>query len=442
MRQSTHRAVWRLAGPLIISNTSIAILGMVDTAIVGHLDHPYYLGAVAVGAVIFDFLYWGMGFLRMGTTGVVAQIHGRRDHDEIRSSLLHAIAIALFFSLLFLLMQSPISGIGLSLIGGSEEVTRYARVYFDWTIWGAPAVLSSMAIMGWLLGMQNAAATLIMTVTINVINVVLDFVFVFGLHMDVRGVAMASVIAQYAGLVTGSVLVCLELRKHPGRWRTGSILNSRSFSSLLALNRNIFIRTVCLIFAFAFFTRQGAIQNDLILAANTVLINFLFLLSMALDGFANATEALIGKAIGGSDRMAFNDAIRIAGGWSMVVAAIFSLIYGLAGKYLVDVMTNIDSVRMTAYEFLPWLVLLPLINVWCYFFDGVFFGATRGRELRDMMIISTFLVYIPAWHFFQFLGNHGLWLAFSCFFAARGLCLGIVYFRIEKYKGGFIPRAV
>ena len=426
---------------MIISNTSIAILGMVDTAIVGHLNQPYYLGAVAVGAVIFDFLYWGMGFLRMGTTGVIAQLHGRMDNDEIRSSLLHAIAIALFFALVFLFLQSPISGVGLALIGGSDEVTRYARIYFDWTIWGAPAVLSSMAVMGWLLGMQNATATLIITVTINVINVVLDFIFVFGLHMDVRGVAMASVIAQYAGLFTGVLLVFRELRKYPGRWQSDSVLNLKSFTSLLALNRNIFIRTVCLIFAFAFFTRQGAIQNDLVLAANTVLINFLFLLSMALDGFANATEALIGKAIGGNDRKAFNDAVRIAGGWSLAVALIFSLIYGLAGKTLVDLMTNLENVRTTAYEFLPWLVLLPLVNVWCYFFDGVFFGATRGRELRDMMVISTFLIYLPAWYFFRFMGNHGLWLAFSCFFAARGLCLGLVYFRIEKYKGGFIPRA-
>ena len=438
---SSHKKVWLLAGPLIISNISIAVLGMVDTAIVGHLNKPYYLGAVAVGAVIFDFLYWGMGFLRMGTTGVVAQIHGKNDNDQIRSTLVHAIAIALFFALLFLLMQLPISKVGLFLIGGSEQVTHYARIYFNWTIWGAPAVLCSMAVMGWLLGMQNAKATLIIAITTNIINVVLDFFFVFGLNMDVRGVAIASVIAQYAGLFLGGILVYRELIKHPGQWRCATILNKERFSSILVLNQNIFIRTICLIFAFAFFTRQGAVQSDLILAANTILLNFLFLLSMALDGFANAVEAIIGKAIGGRDRQAFKEAIRVAVFWSAVVAVIFSLLYGLMGKQLVNIMTDIDSIRMTTYEFLPWIIIFPLINVWCYFLDGIFFGATKGREMRDMMIISTFFIYLPAWYLFQFMGNHGLWLAFSCFFVARGVCLGIAYFRIEKYEGGFIPQA-
>ena len=438
---SGHKRVWSLAGPLIVSNISIAVLGMVDTAVIGHLDQPYYLGAVAVGAVIFDFIYWGMGFLRMGTTGIVAQILGQGDNDRIRSALIHASIIALFFALLFLVLQIPISRSGLYLIGGSEQVTRYAGIYFHWAIWGAPAVLISMAIMGWLLGMQNANATLIISVTVNIINVILDFVFVFGLHMDVRGVALASVIAQYSGLVVGAILVYRELLKHPGQWRHEYVFDKSRFLSLLDLNQNIFIRTICLIFTFAFFTRQGAIQNDLILAANTILLNFLFLLSMSLDGFANATEALIGKAIGSRDRSAFSEAVRITVLWSALVALAFSLFYGLAGKGLVNIMTDIESVRITAYEYLPWIISLPLINVWCYMLDGLYFGATRGKEMRNMMVISTFFIYLPAWYLFRFMGNHGLWLAFLCFFVARGVTLSISYFHIEKYKGGFIPRA-
>jgi MATE family multidrug resistance protein len=183
-----HAGVWRLAGPLIISNISIAVLGMVDTAVVGHLTDPYYLGAVAVGAVIFDILYWGTGFLRMGTTGIVAQIHGRGDNDAMRSSLLHAGGVALGIACVFLLLQGPIGGLGVSLIGGSDDVRHFARIYFDWAVWGAPAVLAGMAIMGWLLGMQNAGATLTMAVTTNLVNVLLDFLFVFGLDMNVRGV--------------------------------------------------------------------------------------------------------------------------------------------------------------------------------------------------------------------------------------------------------------
>jgi MATE family multidrug resistance protein len=436
---SLNRAgVWRLAGPLIISNISIAVLGMVDTAVVGHLADPYYLGAVAVGAVIFDFLYWGTGFLRMGTTGIVAQIHGRGDHDEMRSSLLHAGSVALGIACMFLLLQRPIGGLGVSLIGGSDDVRRFARIYFDWAIWGAPAVLVGMAIMGWLLGMQNAGATLTMAVITNLVNILLDFAFVFGLDMNVRGVALASVVAQYTGLGTGLFLVWRELHRHPGYWRRRLLLDSRRLSSMLVLNRNILIRTLCIIFAFAFFTRQGARQGEVVLAANAILINFLLLISLGLDGFANAAEAMVGRAIGARDRRMLVDAVVAAGFWSLVVAVGFSLFYAFAGTALINLMTDLDEVRSIAYRYLPWVTVLPLIGVWCFLLDGIFIGATRGREMRDTLLISTFLVFIPAWYGLRFLGNHGLWLAMLLFFAARGLTLAVVSWRIEK-TDGFIP---
>ena len=434
-----HAGVWRLAGPLIVSNISIAILGMVDTAVVGHLADPYYLGAVAVGAVIFDFLYWGTGFLRMGTTGIVAQIHGRGDADEMRSSLLHAGGVALAVACVFLLLQAPIADLGVSLIGGSDAVRHYARIYFDWAIWGAPAVLAGMALMGWLLGMQNAAATLTMAVTTNIVNVALDFLFVFGLDMNVRGVALASVLAQYTGLAAGLILVWRELRRHPGRWRRLLLLDGGRLTSMLVLNRNILIRTLCIIFAFAFFTRQGARQGEVVLAANAILINFLLLISLGLDGFANAAEAMVGRAIGSRDRRAFSAAVITSGFWSLVIAVGFSLFYVLAGTALINLMTNLDEVRTAACRYLPWVMLLPLVGVWCFLLDGIFIGATRGREMRDTLLISTFLVFIPAWYGLRFLGNHGLWLAMLLFFAARGVTLAVASWRIEK-SGGFIPR--
>jgi MATE family multidrug resistance protein len=433
-----HAGVWRLAGPLIISNISIAVLGMVDTAVVGHLTDPYYLGAVAVGAVIFDILYWGTGFLRMGTTGIVAQIHGRGDNDAMRSSLLHAGGVALGIACVFLLLQGPIGGLGVSLIGGGDDVRHFARIYFDWAVWGAPAVLAGMAIMGWLLGMQNAGATLTMAVTTNLVNVLLDFLFVFGLDMNVRGVALASVLAQYTGLGAGLLLVRRELQRHPGYWRRRLLLDGRRLSSMLALNRNILIRTLCIIFAFAFFTRQGARQGEVVLAANAILINFLLLISLGLDGFANAAEAMVGRAIGARDRRALTDAVVAAGFWSLVVAAGFTLFYALAGTSLINLMTDLDEVRSVAYRYLPWVTVLPLIGVWCFLLDGIFIGATRGREMRDTLLISTFLVFIPAWYGLRFLGNHGLWLAMLLFFTARGLTLAAVSWRIEK-SGGFIP---
>ncbi|MEX2524074.1 MAG: MATE family efflux transporter [Gammaproteobacteria bacterium] len=437
-----HETVWRLAGPLIISNVSVAVLGMVDTAVVGHLPEAYYLGAVTVAAVIFNFLYWGMGFLRMGATGIVAQIHGRGDADAMRTSLLHSGAIALVAAALFLIMQHPIALLGLYLIGGSDEVLVHARIYFDWAIWGAPAVLLSLSLMGWLLGLQNARATLFIAVVTNVVNIILDFVFVFVFEMDVKGVALASVVAQYSGLLLGLILVRRELKAFPGHWLRSRILDFDQFRSMLVLNRNILIRTLCIIFAFAFFTRQGAAQGDLVLAANAILLNFLMFISLSLDGFANAAEALVGKAIGAADRKALKEAVITAGVWSLIIASGLSISYLVLGEALINLMTDIDAVRDVAGDYLPWVMVAPLIGVWCYLLDGIFIGATRGEEMRDTLLISTFAVFLPAWYGFRFLDNHGLWLAMMLFFLARGLTLAMEAFRIERHKGGFIPGAV
>lgn len=420
---------------MIISNISIAMLGIVDAAVVGHLQHPYYLGAVAVGAVVFDFLYWGMGFLRMGTTGIVAQAHGKNDTEEMRSVLAHAMFIALFVAVAILILQQPLIRIGLYLIGGSDEVKFYAHTYFNWTIWGAPAVLISITLFGWLLGMQNAKATLYIAITINIINIVLDFVFVFGFDMDVRGVALASVISEYSGMLIAIILVSRELRKYPGKWRRDSLLDMQRIKGMLKLNQDIFIRTICLIFVFAFFTRQGAGRGDLMLAANTILLNFQTLMALGLDGFANAAEALVGKAIGAKDRQAFLNAVKTTIVWSFLIALLFSSLYGFAGKFLIDLITDIEAVRSLTYNFLPWLILSPFISVWCFLLDGIFIGATRGREMRDMMLISTFVIFLPAWYTLQFMGNHGLWLAFMLFFLARGLTLAIVFWKIERTDG-------
>ena len=435
--KNEHKKVWRLAGPLIISNISVALLGVVDTAVVGHLQHAWYLGAVAIGSVVFDFLYWGMGFLRMGTTGVVAQIHGRNDNDEIRTALLHACVVALVISIVIILCRKPIVTAGLFLIGGSEEVTRYAEVYIRWAIWGAPAVLITMSLLGWLLGMQNARATLQIAVVVNLINIVMDMLLVFGLHMNVRGVALASVISQFGGLFLAAWFVSRELHRQPGRWLKSRILETGRLWKFLVLNQNIFIRTICLIFAFAFFTRQGAMQGDTVLAANAILLNFQAIMALGLDGFANAAEALVGKAIGAGDRKSFVDSVKTAAWWSVIVALGFSLAYSVGGKLFINIMTSIREVQFTSYEYLPWMMISPLISVWCFLLDGVFIGATRSREMRDMMLISTFMVFIPAWYVLQFLGNHGLWLAFMLFFAARGASLGFASLRIEK-SGGFI----
>lgn len=433
-----HRQVWRLAVPLILSNISIALLGIVDTAVVGHLGHPYFLGAIAVAAAVFDFLYWGMGFLRMGTTGIAAQAFGKGDTDAMRSTLVHAAATAFLIALMILGFRKFIIEAGLFFLGGSDEVRHYAGIYFYWSIWAAPGVLITLTLLGWLLGMQNAKATLYITATINIINIFLDFFFVYGLNMDVRGVALATVVSEYAGLILAVCLCVRELRLWPGHWRRDLIFEWKDIIRMLAINKNIFIRTVCLIFVFAFFASQGARQGDLVLSANAILLNFQALMALALDGFANAAEALVGKSVGAKNRHLFIRAVKATTFWALLVAVCFMLLFGSSGKTMIYVMTDLEDVRVTAIEYLPWMVLSPLVSVWCFQLDGIFIGATRAREMRDMMLISTFAVFLPSWYLFRFLGNHGLWLAFMLFFLARGITLVIASFRIER-GGGFVP---
>ncbi|MDE0155680.1 MAG: MATE family efflux transporter [Gammaproteobacteria bacterium] len=425
---SHHNRLLGLAGPLILSNLTVALQGMVDTAVVGHLDTPAYIGAVAVAGVIFSFLYWGLGFLRMGTVGIVAQLEGDENPDRIRSALLHSCFLAIFLALGILVLQTPVVTIGLNLVGGTPDVRSNAEVYFYWAVWGAPAVLLNMTCIGWLLGMQNARATFYVTVLIGVMNIVLDFVFVFGLHLDVRGVALASVIAQFCGSILAALFIHGELKRHPGRWRKAVILDRQDFTALLLLNQNIFIRTMCLIFAFAFFTRQGANQGELVLAANAILLNFMLLVALGLDGFAQAAEALVGRSVGTRDREQLRGAVRATMAWGGGVALLYSLLFIGAGNGLVNLMTDIETVRETAYLFLPWMIAAPVISVWCFLLDGIFIGATRGRELRNAMLFSTFIVYLPCWYLLQGLGNHGLWLALMAFFIARALSL-LWYYR-------------
>ncbi len=430
--------MWRLAGPMIVSNISIALLGLIDTAVVGHLDEAYYLGGIAIGAVIFNFIYWGMGFLRMSVTGLTAQVHGQADNNACRTILAQSLLTAFLIAMILLILQKHIADLALWLLEGSKEVTSYARTYFEWTIWGAPAALSLLVMTGWFLGMQNAKATLIVVVTVNVINIILDFIFVFGLEMHVRGVALASVIALYIGMLLAIFLVFRELRINPGGWLIADILHLQRLKETLALNRDIFIRTICLISVFAFFTRQGAKQGDIILAANAVLLNLQALMALSLDGFANTSEALVGKAIGSKNRKAFIDNIKTATLWSLIVAIIFALIYAIAGKFVINLLTDISSIRIEAYKYLPWMVLSPIVAVWCFLLDGIFIGATHAKEMRNSMLISTFLIFLPGWYLFRGYENHGLWLAFIVFFVARGLTLAYASFQIER-EGGFVP---
>ncbi len=415
-----HRQVFRLAAPLILSNLSIPLLGLVDTAVVGHLEHSYYLGAVALGALIFSFLFWGFGFLRMGTTGLIAQAFGEGNNLELRATLARAALLALLFSLLILLLQYPIGQFAFYLLEASHEVEHYALEYFTIRVWSAPATLLNYVLIGWMLGMQSARGPLLLLLVTNISNIVLDLWFVIVMGMTVDGVAIASVIAEYIGCAVGLWFTFRLLKQHPAPWQNMAILNRQKLHQLLALNSNIMLRTLCLIFTLAFFTAQGAKLGDIVLAANAILMNFQTLMAYALDAFAHAAEALVGRAIGKRDRNALKSAIYTAAIWSLGFALLFVGLYAFAGPWIIMQLSDIDAVRAAAEEYLIWSIFMPLVAVWSYLFDGIFIGATRAREMRNTMLASTLLVFLPAWWMLQPLENHGLWAALMLFMAARG----------------------
>ncbi len=408
------------------------LLGAVDTAVVGHLEHAYYLGAVAVAALIFTFLYWGFGFLRMGTTGLTAQAHGADERDEVRATLARAMIIAAGLALAILVLQRPIIAAAMALIEASPEVEANARAYFAIRIWGAPAALANYVVLGWYLGLQNARAGLLLQVVINCLNIVLDVAFVIGLGLAVEGVALATIIAEYSGLALGLAMIHATLGRLGGRWRLERVIDAPRLRRMAGVNRDIFVRTLCLIGAFAYFTAQGARMGDVVLAANAVLMNLVHFMAFGLDGFAHAAEALIGRSVGAGDRAAFRAAVRASSLWALATAAAFAAVYVAFGGVVIDALTGVEAVRAEARAVLPWLMAAPLVSVWSYQLDGIFLGATRSREMRNAMMLSL-LIYIVAVEALRPLwGNNGLWLAFLVFMAARAVTLGAYYPRIER----------
>jgi MATE family multidrug resistance protein len=423
------REVWRIAAPMILSNISAPLLGMVDTGVTGHLESPTYLGAVAIGSTIMGFLYTGVNFLRMGTTGITAQRFGANDNDGLRTALGQALIVALLIASCLILLQVPIGSIALNLLGAETDIEKYAHQYFSIRIWSAPGTLANYVLMGWFLGLQNARVPLLIFLTINLINVVLDLVFVIGLGMKVDGVALASVIAEYCGLLVGLGFALHALRSRAGHWPIGRLLRVKAYAAFFSVNAHLLIRTMALMFTFAFVTAQGARLGGLFLAANAVLMNLQTLTAFALDGIAHAAEALVGRAVGEKRRDALEQAVRVSLKWSLIFALGFCAFYVVVGPFLIRLLTDLDGVRDTAMSYLPWLILSPLVSVWSFLYDGVYVGATRARQMRDIMVFSTVAIFLPAWYLLQGFGNHGLWLAFTLFMASRGIGMHIGYRR-------------
>jgi MATE family multidrug resistance protein len=426
-RLPQNKDMWRIAAPMIISNISVPLLGMVDTGVTGHLDNSVYLAAVAIGAMIFTFIYMGMNFLRMGTTGITAQSFGAGDNDGLRAALGQSLIVGLLIALTLMVFQEPISQLALSLLGGDAETQKYAGEYFSIRIWSAPGTLANYALIGWFIGLQNARIPLLMFLTINLTNIALDLFFVIVLGMKIDGVALASVIAEYSGFLVGAAFAISILKQRAGHWPLARLLNVAAYKAFFSINANLFMRTMALMFTLAFITAQGARLGGQILAANAVLMNFQYLTSFGLDGIAHAAEAMVGKAIGEKRRDALVHSVNLTLKWSVIFALGFTVVYILAGPMIIAILTDLPDVKETALRYLPWMIASPLVSVWCFLYDGVYVGATRARDMRNIMVFSTLFVFLPAWYFLQPLGNHGLWLAFLLFMASRGIGMHLGY---------------
>ncbi|MCK9816626.1 MATE family efflux transporter [Pseudomonas sp. MAFF 302046] len=432
----THRRVWALAAPMILSNISVPLVALVDSTVIGHLPHAHQLGAVAVGATLYTFLAWTMGFLRMGATGFAAQAAGRGDGTALRQVLLQGLLLAMGMALLLGSLAIPLSGIALQWMQPSMELQQMALDFFHTRLLGLPAALASFALVGWFLGTQNARAPLIILLTTNLVNIALNLWFVLGLDWAVVGSARASVIAEWTGALLGLALTRPALRTYPGQIAWAALRRWQSWRPLLAVNRDIFIRSLALQSVFFMITVQGTRLGDATVAANALLLNGLLLTAHALDGLAHAVEALCGHAIGARDRSALRRSLVVAGGWSLLASLGFALLFLLAGHLFIEMQTDITSVRETAFIYLPYLAALPLIAVWSYLLDGLFIGATRAREMRNGMLLSLLLGLPCAWAL-QGLGNHGLWLSFLLFMLLRSLTLAAFAWDLRKNDGWF-----
>lgn len=416
----------------MLSNLSLPLVGAVDTAVVGHLPDPTYIGAVAIGAIVFNFIYWGFGFLRMGTTGLVAQAFGAGNPDEVHALLIRALLIAVAFGLVLIVLQIPIARLAFWSLGADPQVEALAETYYAIRIWSAPAALANYAVLGLLIGLRNTRAALAVQLALNGCNIVLDLVLVPGLGFGIEGVAIASLASEYAAALLGVWVSLRVLAKLGGRLRPRDIVNRVRLVALLRLNTNIFIRTLCVIFAFSYFTATSAELGVTVLAVNAVLMHILQFVAYGLDGFAHAAEAFAGSAYGARDRRAFRAAVRSSTIWALGVAALFVVAYGLFGMPIVRALAGQEQVRAMAAEYLPWVVISPLISVWGFQLDGIFIGTTRSVEMRNAMLISLLVYLLAVSLLLPLFGNHGLWLALMILFVARGVTLGLRYPAIER----------
>ena len=424
---NTHnREILQIALPSIVSNITVPLLGLIDAAIVGHLGAASYIGAIAVGGMLFNIIYWIFGFLRMGTSGMTSQAYGQKDEAETMRILARSMGVGMLIALALIILQYPIERIAFTLMKATPEVERLASLYFRICIWGAPAVLGLYSISGWCIGMQNSRFPMYVAITQNIVNILASLVLVYGFGMKIEGVAIGTLVAQYAGLLMAAWLWTSHFKRLLPYIQLQTLLAKGAIRRFFQVNRDIFFRTLCLVAVTMYFTSAGAAQGEVILAVNTLLMHFFTFFSYIMDGFAYAGEALVGKHLGANDRPALRQMVHQLFVWGIVLSLVFTLVYGIGGKVFLGLITNEQSVITASSAYFYWVLAIPLAGFAAFLYDGIFIGATATRWMLYAMSIATIAFFLIYYGFKGAMGNHALWLAFITYLALRGIVQGFL----------------
>ena len=416
-----NRKILALAIPNIISNITVPLLGMVDMALVGHLGNDSLIGAMAIGVAIFNFIYWNFAFLRMGTSGLVAQAFGARNFREVGSVFVRSVSVALLVAVLLLLFRHGIGKLAFRMMEGSTETMQAAAEYFYIRLWAAPATLSLFAFQGWFIGMQNSRFPMYISIMINVVNVIFGVWFVYGLHWGIAGVAWSTVVAQYSGLLTAFLLWLIYYRRFIRQVSLRESFDLRPMVRFFRVNRDIFLRTACIVIVYTFFTSASSGMGDTILAINSLLMQLFTLFSYMMDGFAFAAESLIGRYVGARHAVMVQRSLRGLLAWSGGVALLYVVIYALFWEPLLGLFTSSPAILTGAADYILWVIAVPLIGFAPFLVDGALIGATATRVMRNSVFLSTVAFFVVYFALRGVVGNNALWLAFMVFLVLRGL---------------------
>ena len=416
-----NKRILQIAVPSIISNITVPLLGLIDVTIVGHLGAAAYIGAIAVGGMLFNIIYWIFGFLRMGTSGMTSQAYGKHDLDEVARLLLRSVGVGLLIAIILVALQYPIRKLAFTFIQTTEEVERLATLYFRTCIWGAPAMLGLYGFAGWFIGMQNSRFPMYIAITQNIVNIAASLCFVYLFHMKVAGVAWGTLTAQYAGFLMALLLwrrYYGGLKKHVA-WH--EVLKKEAMLRFFQVNRDIFLRTLCLVIVTLFFTSAGAAQGEIVLAVNTLLMQLFTLFSYIMDGFAYSGEALVGKYVGANNQPALYRTVRQLFIWGVGLSTGFTLLYFFGGKSFLGLLTNETSVIREAENYFYWVLAIPLTGFAAFLWDGIFIGATATRQMFYSMLVASGSFFLVYYSLHEWMGNHALWLAFIVYLSLRGI---------------------